>query len=703
MMVGATALPSEFRQPERRPRWNRGAIGRLASLLFGVFLLSAFPAHAATKYVATWGSDGAAGSSDAPWRTPNYALAHAACGDIVLMRAGTYDSLNTVAVPSTSCSSFENALTLKAYPNEAVHLPTIVVHSERFLIFENLILDGAPNGQAEETISIGGGHAIGQGAGYLRFVNVDIHGPNTSPFPEGYGGAAVVSLSQGSVGFNEFIGGRLHDAVGESYSIRKMHGFYVLSPSNLIDGVEIYNIDAYAIVNYNDNPASVPSNNVYRNNYIHHTGKADRTVFAIGITVGSNNKVYNNIITRSTNGIAQGPTGSGTLIANNTIYGLRGGGIQRYPAIEAAGSFSVTIQNNIVFGNGIQNSIDTSGATDPTASNNLTTDPSFVNASGSFSLALDFAISAASQARDTGTGIALVGHDYGGVQRPVNFVSDIGAFEYTGAAPSPPPGAGTASFVGIDLTTQGNWQGAYGADGFRVVSNYTSYPGYASVTTSGVAAWRWSDTTDDARALRKVTNASDRIAATLYSSTTFSIDVNMWDGASHRLALYFVDWDSLGRSQTIQVVDGNSLAVLDARTISGFTGGQYLVYDVTGHIKFQVTQVAGMNAVYSGIFFGGPVGTPPTSDYWTWTNSTVAPGAALPVSFGVPAGSRGFFALYAAGDDAWWSYKAFIYPPPGATGGTVVFTAPSVVGSYQVRFVTEHDGRAKAVSAFWVQ
>ena len=39
-----------------------------------------------------------------------------------------------------------------------------------------------------------------------------------------------------------------------------------------------------------------------------------------------------------------------------------------------------------------------------------------------------------------------------------------------------------ATLVGRDTTTQGNWIGTYGSQGYNIIGNTTSYPGYATVT-----------------------------------------------------------------------------------------------------------------------------------------------------------------------------------------------------------------------------
>ncbi len=88
-----------------------------------------------------------------------------------------------------------------------------------------------------------------------------------------------------------------------------------------------------------------------------------------------------------------------------------------------------------------------------------------------------------------------------------------------------------------------------------------------------------------------------------YSPTSFTINLNLTDGQTHRVALYFVDFDSGGRSQTVEIRDGTSNTLLDSRSLSAFTGGQYLVWSIRGNVKIVVTGTAGPNGVVSGLFF----------------------------------------------------------------------------------------------------
>src|SRR5262249_29986812 len=105
-----------------------------------------------------------------------------------------------------------------------------------------------------------------------------------------------------------------------------------------------------------------------------------------------------------------------------------------------------------------------------------------------------------------------------------------------------------------------------------------------------------------------------------YSGASFTIDVNLTDGKTHPIALYALDWDSYGpRSERIDVLDAGTGTLVDSRTVSSFVGGQYDVWNVSGHVRFQVTNlVGGRNAVVSGLFFG--LSTTPTAGapagYW---------------------------------------------------------------------------------------
>jgi hypothetical protein len=122
------------------------------------------------------------------------------------------------------------------------------------------------------------------------------------------------------------------------------------------------------------------------------------------------------------------------------------------------------------------------------------------------------------------------------------------------------------------------------------------------VTLAGQTLATWNASTADVRALLKGT-ASDRIASTWWTWGSFTIDVNVTDGNTHQVALYCLDWDdSNGRNERIDVLNAVSGSVLDSRTVSSFSSGKYLVWNISGHVTFQVTALL-KNAAVSGMFF----------------------------------------------------------------------------------------------------
>ena len=171
---------------------------------------------------------------------------------------------------------------------------------------------------------------------------------------------------------------------------------------------------------------------------------------------------------------------------------------------------------------------------------------------------------------------------------------------------NPPPA--TAVFVKTDTVTEGNWKGVYGTDGFNVINDSNNYPAYADVLVSGTA-FNWAAATTDMRALQVAANSTNRIAAAVYGSS-LTVDCNLTDGKTHPVALYFLDWDSTARNETVQVTDATSDAVLDSETTGSFHNGDYLVWNVSGHVEFNISLNAGANAVLSGVFFGAPAAPP---------------------------------------------------------------------------------------------
>jgi hypothetical protein len=104
----------------------------------------------------------------------------------------------------------------------------------------------------------------------------------------------------------------------------------------------------------------------------------------------------------------------------------------------------------------------------------------------------------------------------------------------------------------IDTTTGGAWQGTYGADGQLIANDPAAgAPAYATVAMTGQGTYTWG-TASGSTSLALPGGTS--LASTYFAvdNTSFTIDVNLTDGATHKLTLWLCDWDSNGpRAETI--------------------------------------------------------------------------------------------------------------------------------------------------------
>jgi hypothetical protein len=162
----------------------------------------------------------------------------------------------------------------------------------------------------------------------------------------------------------------------------------------------------------------------------------------------------------------------------------------------------------------------------------------------------------------------------------------------------------TAVFVNKDTTTQGNWIGVYGTQGYNDLGSGVSNPSNATVTPAGQSLYTWPTPPPSAtQALQVPPSGTSRIAAAWYSSTSFTIDVNVASGQSYNLELYFLDYDARGRAETVTLSDANTSATLNTQSVSSFASGEYLVWTISGNVLITITSTAGVNALVSGVFF----------------------------------------------------------------------------------------------------
>ena len=174
-----------------------------------------------------------------------------------------------------------------------------------------------------------------------------------------------------------------------------------------------------------------------------------------------------------------------------------------------------------------------------------------------------------------------------------------------------------------DAQTSGNWGGVYGRDGYvlfdydGVKKDRRELPPYVvSVQPSfrkngGCLHAQPAASTGDRRALSpSPSNERIRNVGQLYTGDpvacqqTMTVDVEVLENRKYQIALYFLDWDLLGRRQAVAAFD---LKTLDRKApvevVEDFTQGKYLVYSCSGPVRFRMDQIRGANAVLNAIFF----------------------------------------------------------------------------------------------------
>ena len=160
----------------------------------------------------------------------------------------------------------------------------------------------------------------------------------------------------------------------------------------------------------------------------------------------------------------------------------------------------------------------------------------------------------------------------------------------------------TATLVRQDATTNGDWIGTYGSQGYDIIGTPASIPSYATITLTNQTT-DMDDTGAIANAALEQPSGGGRYVGDWSSTSRFSVLVNLTDGQPYDLTLYAVDWADDGRSELIQITNPATGSMLSVKTLSNFQAGAYLQYLVTGSVLITVTRLAGPTAVLNGLFF----------------------------------------------------------------------------------------------------
>lgn len=375
---------------------------------------------AADYYVSLSGNDASAGSLSAPFKTIAKGMAVLKAGDILYLREGIYteriDS-NRQQIPIGS--SWNSPVTIMSYPGETATLrPSggdyVIGLSHgyiKYLIIDGLVVDGAlltkptntADGSGQTNISIWGG------ANHIRIKNCEL---KNSP-----GQGITIFPGNGlSSDFNELINCKIHHNGSSDFD----HGIYISTHNNLIEGNEFYNNSGWGIHKY---PKG--DHNIIRNNRVHDNAFVGKRGPGMGLYGGTGNLVYNNLVWGNQYGIAIDYGEVGIKVYNNTIFKNVGSCIQN-----GTSSTNAMIINNICWKNSM--ALENLGSVQ-TASNNLSTDPKFVN-----EFTFDFHLQSTSPSIDAGVPLSEVTVDISGQSRPAGKGHDVGAYEYSVSMPTPP-------------------------------------------------------------------------------------------------------------------------------------------------------------------------------------------------------------------------------------------------------------------------
>ena len=165
-----------------------------------------------------------------------------------------------------------------------------------------------------------------------------------------------------------------------------------------------------------------------------------------------------------------------------------------------------------------------------------------------------------------------------------------------------PGSQASATYLGVDTTTSGDWIGHYGSEGHIIPGASTNLPNYVQLrVTAGVA----NDACSDSRCLE----TPDRLSRTRNSwqASTFTIDVNLSDGKTHDISLYSYNFLQTENVQNFTIKAEDSSAILSSQDLSSFFNGVYQTWEISGHVTIVVRGTTlPTPAIVNGLFFDPP-------------------------------------------------------------------------------------------------
>jgi len=384
-------------------------------VLAAVAMLLAGRGGAATYYVAPGGSNSNPGTSASPFQTLQRGVDVSGPGDTIIVKDGTYASGTSINKAGTSAAWItiraENKWKAVLNCNLNCHSLFSLGSASAYWVIQGFDMS---NGRSAGVFSNSGGGKN------IRVVGNHIHhiGNVTDTSSIGIMGVYTDTAASGWT----IDGNVIHDC-GRTGGLTGSHdhGLYLHGANFVVTNNVFYRVfNGWHIQTANTFSGRIMNNTFYQSNL--YPGK-----------LGS---------------IVLWEPNSNVIIRNNIFYDSGAVAVYTY-ALSMSGSCS--IDNNIVYRiGGIPSIIDSLPAACVASNNRLTVDPLLVNPT-----ALDFHLQAASPAVDTGSPSLAPTTDHDGAARPQSATYDVGAFEYGGTAPLPPPPAPTGCIV-----SAASWQNA---------------------------------------------------------------------------------------------------------------------------------------------------------------------------------------------------------------------------------------------------
>lgn len=454
---------------------NHISAGRLTSVvlvLFSIIAALAVPntVWSATYYVSATGNNSNPGTEAQPWRTIQKAGSAAIAGDIIYVKAGTYNERVVVANSGTA----GNYITFSVYSNDVV---TIDGDGITMPAWESGLFDL----EDRSYIRISGFRVINAGpndnnCGFYLDNCKDIiiennYTYNTASSGIGVWNSANIILDGNEVELacNDGEQECITVAVTDTFEIRNNHVHHGGPGTNGGEGIDVKDGSANGKI-FNNHVHNLPNRlgiyidawdkhtyniKVFQNR-VHNCGGDGMTLASEQGGLLENIYVYNNIVYDNKNiGISVTPNGAvpnspmkKIRIVNNTIYNNGwtsvsdpwGGGI----GIESPNLTDLTIRNNIVSQNLLfQIAVESSGQNVSTDHNLIdgfrgelaeeTRGTNFVEGTAGFvnPTGADFHLLQSSLAVDNASATDAPAVDYDGNARPQGAGYDIGAFEYS--------------------------------------------------------------------------------------------------------------------------------------------------------------------------------------------------------------------------------------------------------------------------------